>query len=285
MTHGATVGAHAVRHAIERAGLAPGEVDDVLIGSAFPEGATGHNIGAPDRDPCRLPGQRPRRNGQVVFCSSGLQTIALAAQRIIAGEAETFVAGGVESISCVQNEMNKHMLRESWLVVNKPAIYWPMLETAENVARRYGISREGAGPVRRAQPAARGRSGGQRTGSTPEIVPLTVTMGVADKESNRLYTREVTLASDEGIRGRYHLRRRGADQARAARRRHRRRQRQPVLRRRSGMRLSSCDKLAAEAWPRGAGDIPAASPSPAANPTKWASDRSLPYRSCSREPA
>jgi acetyl-CoA C-acetyltransferase len=128
-----------------------------------------------------------------------LQTIALAAQRIIAGEAETFVAGGVESISCVQNEMNKHMLRESWLVENKPAIYWPMLETAETVARRYGIPREAQDEYgARSQQRAAAAAAAHRFDA--EIVPLTVTMGVADKESNRLYTREVTLASDEGIR-------------------------------------------------------------------------------------
>ena len=76
------------------------------------------------------------------FCSSGLQTVALAAQRVMAGEGDIFVAGGVESISCVQNEMNKHMLHEEWLLEHKPEIYWPMLQTAENVAKRYKISRE-----------------------------------------------------------------------------------------------------------------------------------------------
>jgi acetyl-CoA C-acetyltransferase len=198
MTHGATMGAHVVRHAIERAGLAPGEVDDVLIGCAFPEGATGYNIARQIAIragcPVSVPGATVNR-----FCSSGLQTIALAAQRIIAGEAETFVAGGVESISCVQNEMNKHMLRESWLVENKPAIYWPMLETAENVARRYGIPREAQDEYgARSQQRAAAAAAAHRFDA--EIVPLTVTMGVADKESNRLYTREVTLAYDEGIR-------------------------------------------------------------------------------------
>ena len=198
MTHGATMGAHAVRHAIERAGLAPGEVDDILIGSAFPEGATGYNIARQIAIragcPVSVPGATVNR-----FCSSGLQTIALAAQRIIAGEADAFVAGGVESISCVQNEMNKHMLRESWLVENKPAIYWPMLETAENVARRYGIPREAQDEYgARSQQRAAAAAAAHRFDA--EIVPLTVTMGLADRESNRIYTRETTLASDEGIR-------------------------------------------------------------------------------------
>ena len=87
------------------------------------------------------------------FCSSGLQTIATAAQRIIAGEGEVYVAGGVESISCVQNEMNKHMLADPWLVKHKPEIYWNMLQTAEQVAKRYDIGRDAHGRVRRRQPA------------------------------------------------------------------------------------------------------------------------------------
>ena len=141
MTHGATLAGHVVRHAIDRAELDPAEVDDVLIGCAFPEGATGHNIARQIAIragcPVSVPGATINR-----FCSSGLQTIAIASQRIIAGEADAFVAGGIESISCVQNEMNKHMLREAWLVEHKPAIYWPMLQTAENVARRYDITRD-----------------------------------------------------------------------------------------------------------------------------------------------
>ncbi|HKW80983.1 MAG TPA: acetyl-CoA C-acyltransferase [Casimicrobiaceae bacterium] len=198
MTHGATMGGHVVRHAIERAGLAPGEIDDVLIGCAFPEGATGFNIARQIAlragCPVSVPGTTVNR-----FCSSGLQTIALAAQRIVANEADAFVAGGVESISCVQNEMNKHMLRENWLVERKPAIYWSMLETAENVARRYGISRQaqdhyGVQSQQRAAAAAAAHR------FDDEIVPLAVTMGVADKESNRMYTRQATLAADEGIR-------------------------------------------------------------------------------------
>jgi acetyl-CoA C-acetyltransferase len=141
MTHGATLGGHVVRHAIERAKLDPAEVDDVLMGCAFPEGATGSNIARQIAlragCPVSVPGMTINR-----FCSSGLQTIAMAAQRVMAGEGEIFVAGGVESISCVQNESNKHMLRETWLLERKPEIYWTMLETAENVSKRYAISRE-----------------------------------------------------------------------------------------------------------------------------------------------
>jgi acetyl-CoA C-acetyltransferase len=198
MTHGATMGAHVVRHAIERAALGADEIDDVLIGCAFPEGATGYNIARQIAIragcPVTVPGATVNR-----FCSSGLQTIALAAQRIIANEADAFVAGGVESISCVQNEMNRHMLREPWLAEHKPAIYWPMLETAENVSRRYAIPREKQDEYGvRSQQRAAAAAAAHRFDH--EIVPLKVTMGVADKESNSLYTREVTLAADEGIR-------------------------------------------------------------------------------------
>jgi acetyl-CoA C-acetyltransferase len=198
MTHGASLGGHVVKHALERALVEPGEVEDVLIGCAFPEGATGHNIARQIAlragCPVTVPGATVNR-----FCSSGLQTIALAAQRIMAGEGEIFVAGGVESISCVQNESNKHMLREGWLAEHKPEIYWTMLQTAETVSKRYGISRErqdefGARSQQRAAAAAAAHR------FDDEIAPITVTMGVADKDSGRLLTKRVTIAADEGIR-------------------------------------------------------------------------------------
>ena len=133
------------------------------------------------------------------FCSSGLQTIALAAQRVIAGEGDVFVAGGVESISCVQNEMNKHMLRDPWLSQHKPELYWTMLQTAETVAKRYSISRErqDAYGVQSQQRAAAAAAAGR---FAAEIVPMTTTMGVADAAAGRVYTKEVTIAVDEGIR-------------------------------------------------------------------------------------
>ena len=156
MTHGATLGGHAVEHAIARAGIEAGEVDDVIMGCANPEGATGANIA---RQVALRAGCPITVSGMTVnrFCSSGLQTIALAAQRVIAGEGDVYVAGGVESISCVQQEMNQHMLADSWLAKNKPEIYWNMLQTAENVAKRYGIGREamdeyGAASQQRALP-------------------------------------------------------------------------------------------------------------------------------------
>jgi acetyl-CoA C-acetyltransferase len=198
MTHGATLGGHVVKHAMERARLDPAEVDDVLMGCAFPEGATGSNIARQIAlragCPVTVPGMTINR-----FCSSGLQTIAIAAQRVMAGEGEIFVAGGVESISCVQNESNKHMLSDTWLLEHKPEIYLTMLQTAENVSKRYAISREKQDEygARSQQRAAAAAAAGK---FDAEIVPMTVTMGVADKESASLYTRETTIAADEGIR-------------------------------------------------------------------------------------
>ena len=197
MTHGATLGGHAVQHAMSRAGIEAGEVDDVIIGCATPEGATGANIA---RQVALRAGCPVTVSGVTVnrFCSSGLQAIALASQRVIAGEADIYVAGGVESISCVQQEMNTHMLREDWLAKNKPEIYWNMLQTAEQVAQRYGISRErmdeyGAGSQQKATAAlAAGLY-------DAEIAPITVTAGVADPVMG-LTTKQVTVSKDEGIR-------------------------------------------------------------------------------------
>jgi acetyl-CoA C-acetyltransferase len=198
MTHGATLGAHAVKHAIERARLDPAEVEDVVMGCAFPEGATGSNIA---RQVALRAGCPVSVAGMTVnrFCSSGLQTIALAAQRVIAGEGDIFVAGGVEAISCVQNEMNKHMLREAWLSEHKPELYWTMLQTAETVAKRYDISRErqDAYGVQSQQRAAAAAAAGR---FAAEIVPMTTTMGVADAAAARVFTKAVTIAADEGIR-------------------------------------------------------------------------------------
>src|SRR6266498_624741 len=141
MTHGATMGGHALRHAIDRAQLDPGEIEDVLVGCANPEGATGRNIA---RQIAIRAGCPVTTSGMTInrFCSSGLQTIAVASQRVMCGEGEIYAAGGVESISCVQNEMNKYMLNEEWILAHKPELYWPMLQTAEYVAQKYGISRQ-----------------------------------------------------------------------------------------------------------------------------------------------
>jgi acetyl-CoA C-acetyltransferase len=198
MTHGAALGGHVLQAAVARAGIEPGEVEDVIIGCANPEGATGANIARQialrGGCPVTTPGMTVNR-----FCSSGLQTIALASQRIIAGEGEIYAAGGVESISCVQQEMNTHMLADPWLKANKPAIYWPMLQTAETVAQRYGIGRERQDDygVQSQQRAAAAQAAGR---FDAEIVPMTTVMGVADKASGMLVSREVTIAADEGIR-------------------------------------------------------------------------------------
>ncbi|NOV23912.1 acetyl-CoA C-acyltransferase [Cupriavidus necator] len=198
MTHGATLGGHAVQHAIARARIDAAEVEDVLMGCANPEGATGANIARQIAlragCPVTVPGATVNR-----FCSSGLQTIAMAAQRVIADEGDIFVAGGVESISCVQQEMNRHMVQESWLTKNKPEIYWNMLQTAENVAKRYSISKERQDEygVRSQQRAAAAQEAGK---FKDEIVPMTVLAGVADKSTGQLVTKEVTIDRDEGIR-------------------------------------------------------------------------------------
>ena len=197
MTHGATLGGHAVKHAIERAGIDFAAVDDVIMGCANPECATGMNIG---RQIALMAGCPVTTSGVTVnrFCSSGLQTIALAAQRIIAGEADVFVAGGVESISCVQQEMNLHMIQDPNLVAKKPEIYWSMLQTAEQVAKRYNISRDamdeyGAGSQQKAVAA-------QAAGKfDDEIAPITVMAGVADPVMG-LRTKEVVCSKDEGTR-------------------------------------------------------------------------------------
>ena len=186
MTHGATLGAHSVKHAVARAKIDPAEVEDVLMGCATPEGATGANIARQIAIAAGLPVTVP---GATVnrFCSSGLQTIAMAAQRIIAGEGDIFVAGGVESISCAQQEMNRHMLADPALLKIKPEIYWSMLQTAEQVAKRYkvGKDRQDEYGVRSQVNAASARAAGK---FDDEIVPMTVTMGVADKVTFRIET-------------------------------------------------------------------------------------------------
>lgn len=198
MTHGATLGGAALKAAIERAGIDAAQIEDVMMGCANPEGATGWNIA---RQVALRAGCPVSTGGITInrFCSSGLQTIASAAQRIITGEGEIYAAGGVESISCVQNEMNMHMFKDPWLEKNKPEIYWPMLQTAENVAKRYNIPRERQDEygVQSQLRAAAARDAGR---FNDEIVPVTTTMAVADKQTGQIVTREVTVSADEGIR-------------------------------------------------------------------------------------
>ncbi len=201
-THGAAMGGHATKHAISRAKIDPGEVEDVIVGCANPEGATGGNIA---RQIAISAGCPVTVSGVTVnrFCSSGLQTIATAAQRIQAGEGDIFAAGGVESISLVQNQMNKSNAIDPWLKAHKPDIYLSMLQTAENVAKRYGIARQlqdeyGVESQRRAAAARQGRK------FDDEIVPFTTSMTKFEmndkKEVVRTWQEEVTLNEDEGIR-------------------------------------------------------------------------------------
>jgi len=168
------------------------------MGCATPEGACGSNIA---RQIALRAGLPVTAAGVTVnrFCSSGLQSIAMAAQRVIVDKVPVMVAGGVESISCVQNEINRHMLMEAWLQQHKPEIYWPMLQTAEVVAKRYGIPRDKQDEygARSQQRAAAAQAAGK---FNDEIVPITVTAGFADKATGRLYTKEVTVSADEGVR-------------------------------------------------------------------------------------
>jgi len=197
MTHGATLGGHVVQHAVARAGIEAADVEDVIMGCANPEGATGWNIARQ----CALAAGLPVSvSGMTVnrFCSSGLQTIALAAQRVLSGEGTTYVAGGVESISCVQQEMNTHMFKDPDLESRKPEIYWNMLQTAEQVAKRYGISRDRMDEFGAAsqQKACAGWDAGK---FDDEVAPITVKTGVMDPVMG-LITKAVTVSRDEGIR-------------------------------------------------------------------------------------
>jgi acetyl-CoA C-acetyltransferase len=197
LSHGAHLGGVAVKAAMMRAGVDPGEVEDVLMGCAHPEGATGGNIARviAYRAGCPVSVAGTTLNR---FCSSGLQTIALAAQRIMAGEDGIYVAGGVESISTVQPNRNQFMTRDAWTLEHKPELYWTMIETAENVARKYGISRERMDEygVRSQQLACAGQAAGH---FKSEIVATPATMAVMSEEG-RISTKDVVVESDEGLR-------------------------------------------------------------------------------------
>lgn len=197
LTHPVTLGGHVVSHAITRAQLEPGEVEDVILGSTFLEGAGGMNLarvvalraGCPVTT-CGLTINR--------FCSTGLQSIALAAQRVMAGEGDIYVAGGIESITLVQSHSNTFNQKEAWIEEHHPAIYWGMLETAEVVAKRYGIARERQDEygVRSHLRAAKAQAAGR---FDDEIVPLETKMAVAQQDGS-IVTQTVTVARDEGIR-------------------------------------------------------------------------------------
>ena len=198
-THGSDIGAHAVSHAVQRAGIDPSQIEDVIFGSGNPEGATGSNIA---RQIALRAGFPVSVAGTTVnrFCSSGLQTIAMAAHSVRAGEGDVLVAGGLESISLTQNEhANTYKLRGDWLMEHKPDIYMPMLQTAEVVAKRYNVTREAQDEY--ALESQRRTAAAQEAGYfDQEIVPFTSKMLVQDKATGEISEREVTLGKDEGNR-------------------------------------------------------------------------------------
>ena len=197
MTHGADLGGHVVGRAIERSGVEPAEIEDVILGCALPERATGGNIA---RQAAIRAGLPVTVSGMTVnrFCSSGLQAIALAAQRIIAGEASVIAAGGLESISLVQDGKSLPAPSE-WMLEHKPALYMPMIDTADNVAARYKVSREAQDGFA-LESQRRTAAAQQARKFDDEIVPMTTTKKVVDKDTKAESFEQVTLKSDEGNR-------------------------------------------------------------------------------------
>jgi acetyl-CoA acetyltransferase family protein len=198
LTHGADLGGHVVHHAVARAGIDPASVEDVIIGCALPEGATGGNIA---RQVALRAGIPVSAAAMTInrFCSSGLQAIAAAAQRVIVDGVPVAVAGGLESISLVQGAMNRSFYENEWLLANKPGIYMTMIETADNVARRYGISRERQDEY--ALVSQQRIAAAQREGRlAQEIVPLATVKSVTDKESGATRREAANLVQDEGNR-------------------------------------------------------------------------------------
>ena len=198
-THGATMGGHAISHAIDRAGVDPAEVEDVIMGCALPEGATGTNIARQ----AAIRGGVPVTAGAATinrFCSSGLQAISIAAQRVAVDGVPVAVAGGLEAISLVQNEhANSYRIEEDWLRVHAPGLYMTMIESAEVVAKRYSVSREVQDEYG-LQSQMRTAAAQQAGRFDDEIVPMTSVKIVTDKETGETREEEVTLAHDEGNR-------------------------------------------------------------------------------------
>jgi acetyl-CoA C-acetyltransferase len=198
-THGATMAGHVIAEAVKRAGLEPGQVEDVILGCALPEGATGQNIA---RQAALRAGLPVTTAGVTVnrFCSSGMQAIAMAAHRVIVDRAPVMVAGGLESISLVQNEhMNLHRMRENWLEEHRPSIYMTMIETAEVVANRYYVTREMQDEY--ALASQERTAAGQKAGRFDlEIAPFTTVKLTQDKATGAVSEEEVTLSRDEGNR-------------------------------------------------------------------------------------
>ncbi|RBP61898.1 acetyl-CoA C-acetyltransferase [Brevibacterium sanguinis] len=190
---------HAITHAVSRAGVDGGEVDDVILGAALQQGSQSTNIGRQGALraglPVTVPGMSIDRQ-----CSSGLMAIATAAKQIVLDGQEIVVGGGVESVSLVQNDkMNTYRAKDPWLVENVPGIYYPMLATAEVVAERYGVSREAQDEY--ALSSQQRTAAAQEAGRfDDEIVPLPATKIVVDKETKETSKQEVTLTKDEGNR-------------------------------------------------------------------------------------
>ncbi len=198
MTHGAEMGGHAVQHAVERAGLHADEVEEVVLGCANPEGATGGNIA---RQAALRAGLGNGTAAMTVnrFCSSGLQAIAIAANRVVCDGVPVAVAGGLENISLVQTTMNRHMYKDAWIEDHVPELYMPMIETADIVAARYGISREAQDEY--ALESQRRTAAAQQAGRfDKEIVPLPSVMAVTDKVTGEVRHEPITLRQDEGNR-------------------------------------------------------------------------------------
>jgi acetyl-CoA C-acetyltransferase len=197
-TPGATMAGYVVRHAIARAGVDPAEVEDVIMGCGLPEGATGNNIGrtAALRAGCpvSVPGQTVSR-----FCASGLDAISAAAKRVVVDGAKIVVAGGVESISMVQNDMNLHFFTEDWLLRHAPDLYTPMLFTADFVAKKYDVPREQQDEyaLESQQRTAAAQAAGR---FDAEIVAMPSWKYEQNKESGAVTERRVQLAKDEGNR-------------------------------------------------------------------------------------
>lgn len=197
-THGAVLGGHVIRHAVERANIEGAEVEDVIMGCALPESATGHNIARLSAVRGGLP---VTTAGTTInrFCSSGMQAISLAAQRIIVDGVNCAVAGGVESISITQEHQNKHRLKEEWLLAHKPELFMTMIETADIVSKRYHVSREMQDEY--AVASQQRTAAAQKNGIfDQEIVPLPSRKLVLNKETNELSHEDVTLTKDEGNR-------------------------------------------------------------------------------------
>ncbi|WP_028008844.1 acetyl-CoA C-acyltransferase [Solimonas flava] len=198
-TEAPVLGGHVIKAAVERAGVAPGEVDDVLLGCAAQQGTQAYNLGRLCAYTAGLPDSVP---GMTLDrqCSSGLQTIAIAAKNIIAGEQDIVVAGGLESISLVQNKhKNTYRFASKAVIAAEPTAYIPMIETAELVASRYGISRaqQDAYALQSQQRTAEAQKAGR---FADEIVPISVEQQLFDKEGNPTEKQRVTLDRDEGNR-------------------------------------------------------------------------------------